>query len=156
MERHPEQLLAQQIEPDMEQLRRFWLYAVNHPEDIAWAAVFAFVFWLISDLLSRDGLVRRGFRIAKNKLSERSVSKLRERIKLLEKQRDDIAAFLSSDKALYLNTFRIVIAMLVMIAIGAGITVLGEIFQSALLTSLRSYFMLWPWLWGFTKPRSRG
>ena len=112
----------------MEHLRRYWIYAINHPEDIAWAAFFAFFFWLIFDLLSRDGRVRTGFRLIKNKLSERSVAKLRERIKQLEKQRDNVAAFLTSDKALYLNTFRILIAMLVMISVGAGITVLGESF----------------------------
>jgi hypothetical protein len=94
--------------------------------DIVWAAGFALVFAVILDLLAIGSRLRAWIRNLKNKWSERSAAQLRKRINQLENQRDSVAAYLSSDKALYLTAFRIVIGMLLAIAFGAGISVLGD------------------------------
>jgi hypothetical protein len=111
----------------MDRWHRYWAYIATHASEIGWAAFFGLLFGLIFDLMNPEGRVRTGFRHLKNKLSERSAARLGERIKQLETQRDRYAAYLSSDKALYLATFQIVIGMLVSIAFGAGLEVLSDI-----------------------------
>ena len=44
--------------------------------------------------------------LVKNKLSEKSVARLKKRIEELEKYKRNLDLMLNSDKALYLNTFR--------------------------------------------------
>jgi hypothetical protein len=113
----------------MERLHNFWNYIVTHPADIGWAAFFGLVFALILDVLDREGRIRTGHRLLKNKIAERSVAKLQERIKQLQIFRDTLATYLTSDKALYLSTFRVIIIMLVVITIGAAVSALGGTFQ---------------------------
>jgi hypothetical protein len=80
----------------------------------------------VLDLMSSDGRVRTGIRLIGNKISEQSVTRLRNRIKELEGFRDTIAAYLSSDKALYMATFRVVVGMLICIAAGGGLTIIAD------------------------------
>jgi hypothetical protein len=103
---------------------RNWL--TLHSSEIWLAAFFAIVFALVLDVSSPESRVRAGVRHIKNKLSERSVLRLQKRIQQLQVQKDRYVSFLSSDKALYLATFQIVIGVLVAIATAAGLTALGE------------------------------
>jgi hypothetical protein len=79
---------------------------------------------LVAELLRIRSRLGTVIRHIKNKQSERSARLLRERIKQLETQRDQYAAYSTSDKALYLATFRTVIGILTFMALGAGLTVL--------------------------------
>ena len=112
----------------MDRWHRYWTFTVAHLLEIVLAAIFALIFALILDLLDPDGRIRTGIRQVKNKWSERTARALQKRIKQLETGRDEVATYLTSDKALYLATFRIVISMLFSIAAGAAITALGDIF----------------------------
>lgn len=112
-------------------LRLLWTFIVSHWLEIVLAAIFAIIFGLILDLFTPGSRLRAGIRHIKNKLSERSAERLRERIRQLETFRNDVAAYLSSDKALYLATFRIVIGILVTMATGAGLAMLDNIFPSS-------------------------
>lgn len=106
-------------------LHRVWSHLSAHPEDIAWAAFFALLFALILDSLDENGRVRTGIRHIKNKRAERSVTQLRKRIDALKVRRNTIASYLDSDKALYLTILRIVIVMLIAIATGESVLVVG-------------------------------
>jgi hypothetical protein len=110
-------------------LHRIWVWIVAHETDLAIAAVFALLFAVFVELVGIGSLIRNGVRHLKNKLSERSAKLLRRRIKQLEIQRGGIAAYLGSDKALYLATFRIVIGILIAIAMGLAFTALGDILR---------------------------
>jgi hypothetical protein len=121
-------------------LERFWSYILAHPDDIGWAAFFGLFFALLLDLMSADGRVWTGIRHVKNKLSERSVARLRKRIEELKGLRHGIAEFLSSDKALYMATFRVVVAMLICVAVGAG---LGEIADMLLPSPFGVFALFW-------------
>jgi hypothetical protein len=106
--------------------------AVGHEADLVVALIFAAIFALVFAVaveLVLGNLIRNGMRHLKNRLSERSAKLLRERIKQLETQRDGIAAYLASDKALYLATFRVVISILILIAMGLAVTALGDTFR---------------------------
>lgn len=124
----------------LDRLRHFWTYITAHPSDIGWAAFFALFFALILGLLDRQGRVRTGIRHLKNRWAEQSAARLGKRIKELQAQRDRYAAFLTSDKALYLATFRIVIGILVAIAVGAGFMVLTEMFPRSGLSLMAIFF----------------
>jgi len=110
----------------MDKLHHLWDFIAGHWFEIVLAAIFAFVFGLILDLFTPGSRLRAVIRHIKNKLSERSAERLRERIKQLKMSRDNVVAYLSSDKALYLATLRIVIGMLVAIATGAGLALLNN------------------------------
>jgi hypothetical protein len=70
-----------------------------------------------SRILKFAGLVR-------NKLSEKSVARLKKRIEELEKYKKNLDLMLNSDKALYLNTFRAIFGTLLFMCIGAILTTL--------------------------------
>jgi len=57
--------------------------------------------------------------LVKNKLSEKSVARLKKRIEELEKYKRNSDLMLNSDKALYLNTFRAIFGTLLFMCIGA-------------------------------------
>jgi hypothetical protein len=111
----------------MDRWHWIWNWLSLHSSDIWLAAFFAIVCALVLDVLSPESRVRAGVRHIKNKLSERSALRLQKRIQQLQAQRDKYASYLSSDKALYLATFQIVIVILVAIATGGGLTALAEI-----------------------------
>ena len=102
----------------MDKLHLLWGFVANHWFEIVLAVLLA----VIADLLGIGSRLRTRIRHIKNRFSERSARRLRERIKQLESQRDRYVAYLSSDKALYLATFSIVIGMLLTIATGAALT----------------------------------
>ncbi len=110
----------------LEILHRFWAYVDAHSAEIVWAVIVG----VILDLLTPQGRVRTGIRHIENKWSERSARGLQKRIKQLEINRDQVSAYLASDKTLYLATFRFVIVTLVFIAMGAGIRALIDILPS--------------------------
>lgn len=62
--------------------------------------------------------------LVKNKLSEKSVARLKKRIEELEKYKKNLDLMLNSDKALYLNTFRAIFGTLLFMCIGAILTTL--------------------------------
>lgn len=62
--------------------------------------------------------------LVKNKLSEKSVARLKKRIEELEKYKKNLDLMLNSDKALYLNTFRAIFGTLLFVCIGAILTTL--------------------------------
>jgi hypothetical protein len=104
----------------MNNLHRLRDFIATHWFEIVLALIFA----VIAELLRIRSQLGTVIRHIKNKLSERSARQLRERIKQLETQRDQYAAYSTSDKALYLATFRIVIGILTFVALGAGLTML--------------------------------
>jgi hypothetical protein len=126
----------------LDRLHGFWTYITAHPSDIGWAAFFALFFALILDLLDRQGRIRTGIRHLKNKLAERSTARLRNRINQLETQRNRYAEYISSNKALYLDTFRTVIGMLMGVVVGSGFAVLMDLLRIQFLGVLAVYFYI--------------
>jgi hypothetical protein len=124
----------------MNRLRLLWSFIVSHWLDIVLAAIFAIIFGLILDLFTPGSRLRAGIRHIKNRLSERSAARLRERIKQLETYRNEVAGYLSSDKALYMATFQIVIGILVAIATGAGLTLLNNMVPYSHLDLMAAFF----------------
>lgn len=100
-----------------------WLIA--HLADLLVAAIFAVVFAVVVALLfvlfDVDSRIRSRIRQLKNKAAERSVARLRERIRTLEKYQDNFL----SDKSLYLATLRIVLAILFSMSMSGTILLLG-------------------------------
>ena len=113
-----------------------WNHLVVHREEIWWALLFAVIIGLILEFLSVGSRTRSGIRLIKNKLAEHSVADLRKRIDALQRSRDYYVSFLSSDKALYLSTFQVVLLDLLFISIGSAILVFDHI------ESLRNAFPL--------------
>lgn len=107
-------------------LKLVWHRLTAHPEEIVWAGVFALVIWLIVDPWGSDSRIRALIRHVKNKMSERSAARLRTRIMELQKAREVIALYLASDKALYLAQFRMLILMLMILAVGGALGILGQ------------------------------
>jgi hypothetical protein len=108
-------------------------YISVHQTEMIWGAIFAIIAGAIYDVLNFRSRVFAGIRRVKNKWSERSAARLRKRIKVLEVSRDWSVASLSSDKLLYLTTFRVLFIMLIAMAGGLGISVLLTAFPSAAL-----------------------
>ena len=95
--------------------------------DIVLAVGLAAVFAVVVDLLRVGSRIRNGTRHLKNKLSERSVARLRKRIAELEQYRDRVALYLSSDRALYLTALGIILGVLTFISSGAIIAILDRL-----------------------------
>ena len=100
----------------------------KHGDEILLAAAFGLFFALVLDLLDPESRVRAGFRHLKNKLSERDRCYACGSESRHWKHRGKDAAYLASDKALYLATFQIVIGILVFIALGAATSEFQPIF----------------------------
>jgi hypothetical protein len=100
-------------------IHRVWEWCVQHSGEIYLAAFFALVF----ELLRPASLIRAAFRRIKNKFAEKSVARLRQRITQLEKYRDTVALYLSSEKALYLHILGMILFVLLCMC-GAGLVVL--------------------------------
>ncbi|MFY9729890.1 MAG: hypothetical protein WAK24_04735 [Candidatus Acidiferrales bacterium] len=107
-----------------------WNRLTARPEEIVWAAVFAFIIWMIADPWGGDSRIRALIRHIKNKLSEQSAARLRKRIAELQKAREVITFYLTSDKALYLAQFRMVMVVLLLICVGAALGLLGQLVRS--------------------------
>jgi hypothetical protein len=93
-------------------------FVTAYKRDLLIGLIFAIVWAVIWDLVKTGCVV--GFRRLKNKLSELSVSRLRNRIVELEGDRDRIRS-LASDKALYLFVLRILVAMTTLVCMGEAI-----------------------------------
>lgn len=104
------------------------------------AVVFGCIIAVIFEILDIGSRLRAGIRRIKNKSAEASAKQLRERIKQLETQRDNYAAYLSSDKALYLATFRIIIGILICMTLGAIFPVLNQFVRVPLIESFSIFF----------------
>jgi hypothetical protein len=102
----------------------FW---ARHQLEIWLAAAFGLFFAIllavIFEVLSFGSRLRTWIRHLKNRLSERSVSKLRKRITQLEGARETYRAYLGSDKALYLMLFKIVFIVLIIMCL-SGLLIL--------------------------------
>jgi hypothetical protein len=99
-------------------LRGIW-EALVHTTLKEWliAFVLAVIVAMILDLFKVAGSHLRDFgRFLKNKAAEQSVARLRSRIKELEKYKASLTLFMSSDKAHYLNAFRILLGTLLVCA----------------------------------------
>jgi hypothetical protein len=105
--------------------------------EIVWALAFAailgiplaFMFALLFELLPITSRIRGRIRQFRNEQAERSADKIRKRIKELETYRESVAAYLVSDKAHYLSTLRLVLAVLVALSLGASTLIVGMIFS---------------------------
>jgi hypothetical protein len=72
----------------MHRLHDVGRWVIGHQIDIGMAALFALFFAVIIEATGLGALARSAVRHIKNKLSQRSAARLRERIKQLETQRD--------------------------------------------------------------------
>jgi hypothetical protein len=97
--------------------------------ELLFAIVFAIICAVIVDALDIGSALRTGVRRIRNRLSERSMSRLRRRIAELEKYRDSVNSYASSDKALYLVMFRFVLVTLMFMCMGATTLVVDLIFK---------------------------
>jgi hypothetical protein len=89
------------------------------------AGILALLAAAILDLLPvGESRILKCARLVKNKLSEKSVARLKKRIEELEKYKRNLDLMLNSDKALYLNTFRAIFGTLLFMGIGAILTTL--------------------------------
>jgi len=98
-------------------------YLVVHWHELVWALIFA----IIVDLLRVGSSIRRVGRFSANKWAEKSVGRIRKRIKELEVYRDGLASYLISDKAHYLSTLRNILALLVSITLGISILIVSRL-----------------------------
>jgi hypothetical protein len=128
----------------MATLHHLWDFIVFHWYEEVLAVVFALMFAVILDLLSfQSSRILTFVRYIKNRRSERSAKRLRERITQLEKQRDSYTSYLLSDKALYLANFHTAFGVLLAIAAAAALNVLNEA-QPAF--GIRPPFLLGPFV----------
>jgi hypothetical protein len=92
---------------------------IHSPRDWVIGAIMAFVIFAIFDLLPiGDSRIRGLIRWVKNKISEYSTAQLQKRIKELEKYRDSLKLMMTSDKLLYLSTFKTILGTLIFVCIG--------------------------------------
>jgi hypothetical protein len=124
----------------VDRLHNLWNWLVLHWSEIGWAALFALIVGVVLELLDFRSRLRAVIRRIKNKQSERSAAQLRKRIEQLEKERDKVSAYLSSDKALYLAMFENVIAILLCMVTAAGINTLDTIFPMSPLNLIALLF----------------
>jgi hypothetical protein len=84
-----------------------------------WLAIgCALFFAVVLELLKFGSRLRGAIRWVNNKFAERSAADLRKRIDQLQNSRAQYAAYLTSDKALYLGTFKLVSGAICSLAIG--------------------------------------
>ena len=102
----------------------FWY---RHWLDFVLALVLALVFAVVADLLQVGSRLRAGIRHIKNRAAEQSIMQLKQRIKELEDYRDVLTKYLSSDKALYLATLRVVMGVLLCVCMGEILLVFNSV-----------------------------
>lgn len=113
--------------------------------EILIAVLLAAIFAVVADALSVGSAVRASIRQMRNRLAERSFTRIRNRIKQLNLQRSGVALYASSDKALYLNTLRLLLGMLVLGFTGIAVmifpSVMGLYFPGVRLIALLLFAM---------------
>jgi hypothetical protein len=93
-------------------LKTVWDFLYSQRAEATWGLIWALAIWFIFDLL-RLGSYMRGFpRHVRNRLAERSISRLRSRITELERYRQALTLYLSSDRAFYLHALGILFGIL--------------------------------------------
>ncbi|HWY21709.1 MAG TPA: hypothetical protein VNX26_10850 [Candidatus Acidoferrum sp.] len=100
---------------------RSWFKIVEswcHQHDVLLAIALAFVFALVADLIRFGSLARKGVRLIRNKLAEMSEADLRARIDQQQFERARIATYLTSDKAMYMRAFYLLMQTLFMCMLG--------------------------------------
>ena len=101
-------------------MRDLWRSLIHSPEAWIIGAVIGLIIAAILDLLPvGESKIRGSIRWTKNKISEHSTAQLEKRIKELEKYRDSLTRMMTSDKLLYLTTFRSIFGTLIVMCFGA-------------------------------------
>lgn len=103
----------------------FTAWIVENQRDLAIAFLFAIIGAVVWDVVKTGSVA--GVRQLKNKLSEQSVARLRERIAQLERNRDEVSSYLSSDRALYLATLRLMFGILLFACVGASTFIIDSL-----------------------------
>jgi hypothetical protein len=106
-------------------------WVTRNERDLIIAFVFAIIGAVFWDAVKTGSVA--GVRQLKNKLAERSVARLQERIIQLQKYRDTINSYISSDRALYLATLQLILAILILACMGAVAVILDSLLPSQLL-----------------------
>ncbi|MGA9722147.1 MAG: hypothetical protein WBQ86_06835 [Candidatus Binatus sp.] len=104
-------------------------WVARSERDLTIAFVFAIIGAICWDVIKTGSVA--GVRQIRNKLSEQSVARLRGRIVQLEMYRDVINSYLSSDRAMYLATLRLMFGILMFLCIGALAVILDYFLQSS-------------------------
>ena len=89
-----------------------------------WGLFWALAIWVVFDLLRLGSFLRTLPRHAKNRLAELSVNRLRKRIRELERYRETLDLYRTSDKALYLHALAILAGILICLCT-AGLLAIG-------------------------------
>lgn len=95
-------------------------WMAGHWQDV----LLALVLGILVDILRLGSVIRGGLRHIDNKLSEHSTLRLTKRIAQLEKYRNTVNAYASSDKALYLSTLQLLLGILMFMCAGAIVSLL--------------------------------
>lgn len=100
-------------------------WVTRNERDLIIAFVFAIIGAVFWDAVKTGSVA--GVRQLKNKLAEQSVARLQERIVQLQKYRDTINSYISSDRALYLATLQLILAILILACMGAAAVILDSL-----------------------------
>jgi uncharacterized small protein (DUF1192 family) len=100
-------------------------WVTRNERDLIIAFVFAIIGAVFWDAVKTGSIA--GVRQLKNKLAEQSVARLQERIVQLQKYRDTINSYISSDRALYLATLQLILAILILACMGAAAVILDSL-----------------------------
>jgi len=95
-------------------------FSIHHWQEM----VFALIFAALADLLRLGSAIRTGVRHIRNRLAEQSLTRLRNRIVELERYREILRLYLTGERALYLHTLTMILAVLVCICMAAIVLVL--------------------------------
>jgi hypothetical protein len=89
-----------------------WGHIMKHREEIGWAVGLAVLFAIMVDVVAIGPRCRDALRFVRNRMAERSTSRLAKRIQQLQ----DYQRRLSSDRWLYLFSFQCIFLTLIMFA----------------------------------------
>ena len=132
--------------------------------DIAWALGLAVVCAIIADYMRVGSRLREGVESFRNKRAERSVARLRKRITELEKYRDRLIQYSTSQQGVYMPVLGVIAMMLVLMCVGivmvllesagarAGIVLLVAPFVFAALFGIMGYnYAVGVWLPNYSR-----
>ena len=107
-----------------------WLSAIElwcHQHDIAPAVILALVFEVIADTVRFGSAIRTMVRIIRNTIAELSEANLRMRIEEQAGVRQRIAAYLTSDNAIYMRAFRLLMKTWFLAVLGLALFLLASL-----------------------------
>lgn len=102
-------------------------FVIQHWIELVIGAVFAILCAVLADFVQPASRLRAAVRHFKNKLAEQSAARLRTRIAQTELYRDRVAAYLASDKALYLATLQFSLGILLLMCVAAASFLIGRL-----------------------------